>query len=128
MNISIKAFLTIVFSFVALSSAVGADCVVFEHRDFKGARLDIHNFERIKMTNGESVGCTTNGHSAGCWSTLHRPAWNDKISSYWVRRGCVLEMWEHVDARGWQLTRTGAMAFIGGKRNDKVSEALCRCG
>lgn len=113
---------------LALVSAATAQCVVYEHRDFRGAKLEIGDQERVKMVQGESLGCTTNGHGGACPSVTYRPDWNDRISSYKVARGCTLFMWEHVNEGGWKLTRTQpAFAYIGDRRNDEVSEALCQC-
>ena len=112
----------------AMVTAVAAECIVYEHRDFRGARLVIGDQERVKMKRGESIGCTTNGHGGACPSVSYRPDWNDRISSYKVARGCTLFMWEDFDAGGWKLTRTQpAFAYIGDRRNDEVSEAYCRC-
>ena len=103
-----------------------AECIFFEHANFGGARLVISNQERIKMVRGESFACQASDGSA-CPTELYRPQWNDRISSYKVSRNCTLRMWEHVNAGGWMLTRVGDPPYIGDRRNDKVSEALCNC-
>ncbi len=111
------------------TSAALANCVVYEHRDFKGARLPIESGLRVKMILPPEIGCTTNGHGGpgDCDNNAYEPGWNDRISSYRVTSRCTLKMWEHVGARGWELTRTGNLAYIGNRRNDEVSEALCTC-
>ena len=37
-----------------------ATCRIFQHRDYGGSGYTLHNFERMKMVRGESLGCTTN--------------------------------------------------------------------
>jgi hypothetical protein len=95
--------------------SVSAKCVLYEHRDFAGAFLVLERNEHAKMIHNRGDGY------------YYRPDWNDRISSYKVGAHCTLFMWEHVDGKGWKLTRTGQLDYIGDRRNDKVSEAQCAC-
>jgi hypothetical protein len=95
--------------------SVSAKCVLYEHRDFAGALLVLEENEHAKMIHNRGDGY------------YYRPDWNDRISSYKMSANCTLFMWEHVDRKGWMLTRTGQLDYIGDKRNDKVSEAKCSC-
>jgi hypothetical protein len=68
----------------ARTMAAEAGCRLFEHRDYGGAGYTLNHFERMKMVNGESVGCTTHGHGGGCESIHYEPSWNDQVSSFKV--------------------------------------------
>jgi syncollin len=92
-----------------------ASCTLYEHRDFGGGKLFLSDNERVRMINNTGDG------------VYARPDWNDRVSSYRVGRNCTLFMWEHAYQGGWKLTRGGELSYIGNRRNDKVSEALCSC-
>lgn len=97
------------------TTSVSARCLLYEHRDFAGDLLVLKDNEHAKMVVNRGDGY------------YYRPDWNDRISSYKFSANCRLFMWEHVDGKGWKLTRTGQMDYIGDRRNDEVSEAQCAC-
>lgn len=99
------------------TTSVSAGCRLYEHRDFAGEVLFLRDNEHVKMVENRGEGLQYD----------YRPDWNDRISSYKMSANCTLFMWEHVDGRGWKLTRTGQLDYIGDRRNDKVSEAQCAC-
>lgn len=99
-----------------LPTAAFSRCILFEHRDFDGARLVLQNGQRVKMVAGNSTP-----------DILYRPGWNDQVSSYLATDGCLLNVWEHIDAQGWMQITSGSVAYIGDRRNDQISEALCSC-
>lgn len=111
---SLASVLLTVASLGTITSA-SAKCILYEHRDFAGQSLFLQPNEHAKMIENRGDGY------------YYRPDWNDRISSYKVGANCTLFMWEHVDGRGWKLTRTGQLNYIGDRRNDKVSEAQCSC-
>lgn len=111
---SLASVLLTVASLGTITSA-SAKCILYEHRDFAGQSLFLQPNEHAKMIENRGDGY------------YYRPDWNDRISSYKVGANCTLFMWEHVDGRGWKLTRTGQLNYIGDRRNEKVSEAQCSC-
>lgn len=122
---TVSAALAAVLLFPAASAY--ANCRIFQHRDFGGSGYTLHHFERMKMVRGESLGCTTNGHGGGCESTTFDPSWNDHVSSFRVNNGCTLTLWEHVNQGGARFRSNRSYRYVGGRWNDKASEALCMC-
>ncbi|MGJ0426688.1 hypothetical protein [Methylocystis sp.] len=108
-------------------ASVQATCRIFQHRDYGGSGYTLHNFERMKMVRGESLGCTTNGHGGGCESTIYNPSWNDHVSSFRVKNGCTLTLWQHVNEGGARFRSNRSYRYVGDRWNDKASEALCMC-
>ena len=104
-----------------------AGCTLYQHRDYGGAHYTLGHMERMVMTRGESLGCTTNGHGGGCESTLHRPGWNDQVSSFKVTPGCTLTLWQHVNQGGAHFRSNVSYKYVGDRWNDQASEALCTC-
>ncbi len=100
---------------LAATTPLSAKCRLYEDRNFGGQILVLEENEHAKMIRNRGDGY------------YYRPDWNDRISSYKMSANCTLFMWEHVDGKGWKLTRTGQLDYIGDKRNDKVSEAKCSC-
>ena len=113
---SLASALLMAATFGTVTSA-SAKCLLYEHRDFAGGVLVLGHNEHAKMVENRGDG----------FRYYYRPDWNDRISSYKVSANCTLFMWEHVDGKGWKLTRTGQLNYIGDRRNDEVSEALCAC-
>lgn len=109
---------------VALAApAVHAGCTLFEHRDYGGASWYMEADERLKMVNGESVGCS----APGCENVYYEPSWNDAVSSFKVGPGCRLTLWEHVNEGGAYFRSSKSYKYVGGDWNDEASEAVCRC-
>lgn len=110
-----------------LPAGAEATCRIFQHRDYGGSGYTLHHQERMKMVRGESVGCTTNGHGGGCESTIYDPSWNDHVSSFRVKNGCTLTLWQHVNQGGARFRSNRSYRYVGEGWNDKASEALCMC-
>ena len=108
-------------------AAARADCTLYQHRDYGGSHWSLSHFERMVMTNGESLGCTTNGHGGGCESTTYEPSWNDQVSSFRVSQGCTLSLWVDVNEGGARFRSDTSYKYVGSRWNDKASEALCMC-
>lgn len=104
-----------------------AGCTLYQHRDYGGSHYSLGHFDRMKMVNGESLGCTTNGHGNGCESTIYEPSWNDELSSYRVSNGCRITMWQHVNEGGARWRSHKSYKYVGSRWNDEVSEVLCMC-
>ena len=106
------------------SGTAFADCTLFQHRDFEGASWTLEDHERMKMVNGEDLGC----QPFPCVSTTFEASWNDHLSSFRVDPGCEMTLWEHVNQDGAQFGPTGqSFDYVGTGWNDKASEALCMC-
>lgn len=108
-------------------ASVNGSCTIFEHRDYGGARLTLHDNDRVMMVHGESIGVTTNGHGGPDYRILYRPTWNDHVSSFRVTDGCVLTLWEHINQGGARFRSSKSYKYVGGAWNDEASEALCTC-
>jgi hypothetical protein len=103
--------------------AAYAGCNLFEHRDYGGASWYMEAGERLKMVNGESVGCS----APGCENVYYEPSWNDSVSSFKVDSGCRLTLWEHVNQGGAHFRTSKSYKYVGGDWNDVASEAVCTC-
>ncbi|MFG1347074.1 hypothetical protein V5F59_19455 [Xanthobacter autotrophicus DSM 431] len=114
-------------AFYLVPHAAEAGCRIFQHRDYGGSGYTLHNLERMKMVQGESLGCTTNGHGPGCESVIYEPSWNDQISSFKVTRGCTITLWQHVNEGGAHFRSNRSYKYVGSAWNDQASEALCMC-
>lgn len=112
---------------VVASSTAYAGCTLYQHRDYGGSKWGLDHFERMKMVNGESLGCTTNGHGGGCESVTYNPSWNDQVSSFRVTPGCTLTLWQHVNQGGARFRSSTSYKYVGDRWNDQASEALCMC-
>lgn len=108
-------------------SIASADCTIYQHRDYGGSHWTLSDYERMIMTNGEDLGCTTNGHGGGCESTIHDSSWNDQVSSFRVNNGCTLSMWVDVGQGGARFRSSRSYKYVGGAWNDQASEAVCSC-
>ncbi len=107
--------------------AAHAGCRIFQHRDYRGSGYTLNHFERMKMTRGESLGCTTNGHGGGCESTIYDRSWNDQVSSFKVTNGCTLSLWQNLNEGGARFRSSRSYLYVGSRWNDEASEALCMC-
>jgi hypothetical protein len=107
------------FSLIRCESQQAAvrHCVVYEHRDFSGASLQIGD-------RPVSFGTGTEGIST--WNSV--AGWNDRISSMKFPQGCQMITWEHEFGRGrsrvWTL---GNVRYVGDDWNDRISSVECRC-
>lgn len=118
---------SLAMSLVLAPIAAEAGCRIFQHRDYGGSGYTLSHFERMKMVNGESLGCTTNGHGGGCESVTYEPSWNDQVSSFQVTPGCTLTLWQHVNEGGARFRSARSYRYVGSDWNDQASEALCMC-
>jgi syncollin len=126
MNKIITSVLALACS-TAISAEALAACTIYQHRDYGGSHWTLGHLDRMKMVDGESLGCTTNGHGSGCESTLYEPSWNDQVSSFRVSGGCTLSLWQHIDEGGARFRSSRSYKYVGGSWNDQASEALCMC-
>jgi syncollin len=112
---------------IVASGTAHASCTLYQHRDYGESKWTLRHLERMKMVNGESVGCTTNGHGGGCESIIYNASWNDHVSSFKVTSGCTLTLWQHVNAGGARFRSSKSYKYVGDAWNDEASEALCMC-
>jgi len=109
---------------VALNCAqAAAGCVIYEHRDLKGASFHLGSAESLQM-GGEELGSN--------FRTIHYDtSWNDAVSSFTVTADCTITLWEHVGdsgGAGHKFVRSGKIVrYIGSAWNDEVSWVDCSC-
>lgn len=118
-----------IFVSTALASAVlnytpaAAGCVIYEHRDLKGASYALDFGESLQM-GGTEIG-------ANFWTYYYDTSWNDVVSSFTVSFDCTITLWEHVgesSGAGAKFVRSGKVVwFIGSNWNDEVSWVDCSC-
>ncbi|NJK32206.1 MAG: hypothetical protein HC927_07255 [Deltaproteobacteria bacterium] len=53
--------------------------------------------------------------------------WNDQVSSIYVRSGCVLNAYEHINYGGAHASYSGSVPWVGNWWNDKISSYTCTC-
>jgi syncollin len=118
----------LVFAIVGLLSPATAEgsCIIFQHRDYGGVSLTLHDNDRVIMAQGESIGMTTNGHGDS-YRIRYRPTWNDHVSSFRVTDGCTITLWEHINEGGARWRTYKSYKYVGDGWNDEVSEVLCTC-
>jgi len=119
---AVVAAACLIFSPLAAQSV----CRIFEHRDYKGARYTLLNGDRMIMTKPPEIMTTTGGHNGE--RVLYEPSWNDALSSFRLTKGCTLTVWKHANpAREILFRTTRSYLYVGDRKNDEVSEALCTC-
>jgi hypothetical protein len=122
----------IVVSFVlAALPAIAQDCTVYQHRDYAGSHWGINAGERLAGI--RSPGLNQTCADANC-HIYWQPDWNDQISSFQVRSGCTITLWEHIDGRSLPPRGGGAhfrsnrnYSYVGSSWNDKASLVECAC-
>lgn len=111
--------------------AYAQDCKVFQHRDYGGAHWGINAGELLAGLRDPGINQTcshTNCH------IYWRSDWNDQISSFRVRRGCTIVLWQHIDGSAIPPTGFGARfrsnrsyRYVGSRWNDQTSLVQCHC-
>ena len=90
----------------AEAEAVGTCATMFEHINFAGDRREIDNGAIVSWIGGP---------------------WNDQVSSMWIRSGCVLNAYEHINFGGAHQVFLGAVPWVGDSWNDRISSYTCSC-
>lgn len=108
------------------ATSAHANCRIFQHRDYGGAGFTLRDGDRMKMVNGEDLGCSQS-HGGSCGSTYFRPAWNDQVSSFKLAPGCRIYLYQHVNKGGARMIRDVSLIYVGSAWNDQASEAYCTC-
>jgi hypothetical protein len=124
------------FAFFVLATcawSLGAsaqDCRVFQHRDYGGASWGLLSGERLAGISS-NIGQTCS--HVNC-TIFWRPDWNDHISSFRVRSGCTITLWQHIDGsrippRGYgaYFRSNRSYRYVGSRWNDQASLVECRC-
>jgi syncollin len=128
------AAITAVAATTLFSDVAFADCYLFEHRDYGGARYKIGDGWTVIMVDGERMCSTTsdvgpNGESeTSCEKVKYSPDWNDTVSSFKVDAGCTLKLWQHINKGGARFVRDNNVKYVGSAWNDQASQAHCSCG
>lgn len=117
------------FIFAAVVSAAlnctpaAAGCVIYEHRDLKGASYALNSRESLQM-GGDELGSNS-------WTIYYDTSWNDEVSSFKVTSGCTITLWQHVGTSGGagaRFVRSGKVVwFMGSDWNDEASWVDCSC-
>ncbi|WP_246675317.1 peptidase inhibitor family I36 protein [Mesorhizobium sp. B2-3-4] len=105
------------------ANAASRTCTIYSDRDFGGSHWTLGSGDDMKMVNAPDVGI-----SDGIHRFIYEPSWNDQVSSFKVKRGCTITLWEHVDRGGHHFRSSSSYSYVGSGWNDKASEAECDCG
>ena len=110
---------------LALSTATSyAQCaIVYQHSDYQGRSLSLADGSFVTFGRHSEGGTAVGGSAPRMGDTW----WNDQISSFKLRRGCSLYVWQHADAAGNRRVFTTPYKKIG-SWNDQVSTVRCGCG
>jgi hypothetical protein len=121
------------FTLFVCGSSLGAsaqDCRVFQHRDYGGASWGLLSGERLAGINSDINQTCSHVNCTIFW----RPDWNDQISSFRVRSGCTITLWQHIDGsrlppRGYgaHFRSSRSYRYVGSRWNDQTSLVECRC-
>jgi hypothetical protein len=113
------------------SSAMAQDCRVFQHRDYGGASWGLRAGEILAALRDPGINQTCS--HANC-TIYWRPDWNDHVSSFRVKKGCTITLWQHVDGsrippRGYgaYFRSNRSYRYVGSRWNDQASLVQCRC-
>lgn len=109
------------------AAGFAGQCIVYQHRDFKGAYWRLNGGGRLLMIPNPNPGysSTTNGHGPK-GVVYYRPDWNDQISSIRVDANCMLSLYEHAHQGGRSMIGKTTY-YLGDKWNDIASDAFCNC-
>jgi syncollin len=121
-----RSLLALALIAVAIPSTAYATCTLYQHRDYRGSHYALGNGDGMKMVNGETR-CHSVSHGSGGSCTYYEPSWNDQVSSFRVRNGCTLTLWQHVNRGGARFRSSDSYTYVGGGWNDQASEARCTC-
>lgn len=106
--------------------AAFAQCTLYQHRDYGGARFVLGNGDTLFMKNNPNpgLGSTTNGHGD---ETYYNKSWNDEVSSFKLSPGCTIALWKNHDRKGDRWSTDKSYKYVGSKWNDEASTAQCTC-
>lgn len=111
-----------------LSETAEARCVVYQHRDFKGASFALNDGDSLQM-GGERCGrSVSDGSPRG--QIRYNSSWNDQVSSFKVSPGCQITLWQHVKGcggSGAHFKSDSSYSYVGSKWNDITSWVDCWC-
>ena len=111
-----------------VSAAALAQCVVYQHRDFKGASYHLNDGDTLQM-GGERCG-HSQSHGTPRGRMLYNTSWNDQVSSFKVANGCTITLWQHVQGcrgGGAHFRASQSYKYVGGNWNDQTSFVECVC-
>jgi len=111
---------------IAVPSTAYAKCTLYQHRNYGGSGYTLDGGDGMKMVRGETM-CSSVSHGSGGGCTYFEPSWNDQVSSFKVKNGCMLTLWQHVGKRGARFEANQSYTFVGSGWNDVASEARCTC-
>jgi hypothetical protein len=112
----------------AAASPASANCVVYQHRDFKGASYRLNDGDSLQM-GGEPCG-RTQSHGTPRGRMLYNRSWNDQVSSFRVGAGCTITLWQHVQGcrgGGAYFRANQSHSYVGSRWNDQTSFVDCTC-
>jgi len=125
-----RSFLFALMMCVWSFEAAAQDCRVYQHRDYGGASWGLLSGELLAGINSNIGQSCSHVNCTIYW----RPDWNDHISSFRVRRGCTITLWQHIDGsrvppRGYgaHFRSNRSYRYVGSRWNDQTSLVECRC-
>jgi hypothetical protein len=105
-----------------------AQCVVYQHRDYKGSSYRLNAGDTLQM-GGERCG-HTQSHGTARGRMLYNTTWNDQVSSFTVARGCTITLWQHIQGcrgGGAHFRANQSYKYVGSRWNDQTSFVECVC-
>lgn len=130
---AMAAILALAAGMSVFAEAAQANCSVYQHRDYQGARWTLRSgsmLAGVAQPANVRGGCT----GPGCATVHWQPAWNDQISSFRVAKNCEISLHQHIDASVYPPRGYGMMwransnfKFVGSQWNDQTSLVTCTC-
>ena len=109
----------------AISTGAYAQCaILYQHSYYRGNSLPLSDGAFVTFGHHSEGGTAVGGRAPSFIGTY----WNDQVSSFKLRRGCSLYIWQHADAAGARATYTVSIKKFGSRWNDQVSTVRCGCG
>src|SRR5688572_23562523 len=123
------ATLAVAIALAASATPAAANCIVYQHRDFKGSHYGLNDGDTLQM-GGERCG-HTQSHGAPRSRMLYNTTWNDQVSSFKVSNGCTVTLWQHIQGcrgGGAYFRANRSYSYVGTRWNDQTSFVECNCG
>lgn len=122
------AYAIVVVAAACVGAPALAQCVVYQHRDYKGSSYRLNAGDTLQM-GGERCG-HTQSHGTSRGRMLYNTTWNDQVSSFKVSAGCTITLWQHVQGcrgGGSHFRANRSYTYVGSRWNDQTSFVECAC-
>src|SRR5215211_1044496 len=107
---------------LSTASSYAQCAIVYQHSDYRGASLSLGDGAFVTFGQHSGGGTAVGGYAPSMGDRW----WNDQISSFRLRRGCSLYVWQHADAAGRRRVYTTSFKKLG-EWNDQISTVRCGC-